>query len=154
MADKITREFTLLNKYGMHVRPAGLFAKTASRFNADVEVEKDGNVVSGKSTSSALSFLYSSFIIPFLIKNITVTTTASRTIEITIHTIASVLNEIIVFSLHVTVTPSSLRVNLVEEISPTYSNLFVSSLKEYSFPSLISYLMVFNSSTPAAGTET
>ena len=49
MADKITREFTLLNKYGMHVRPAGLFAKVASRYDADVEVEKDGNVVSGKS---------------------------------------------------------------------------------------------------------
>ena len=49
MADKITREFTLQNKYGMHVRPAGLFAKTASRFDADVEVEKDGNAVSGKS---------------------------------------------------------------------------------------------------------
>ena len=47
--EKITRELTLLNKYGMHVRPAGLFAKVASRFNADVDVEKDGNVVSGKS---------------------------------------------------------------------------------------------------------
>ena len=49
MAEKITKEFTLLNKYGMHVRPAGLFAKTASRYDAEVEVEKDGNVVSGKS---------------------------------------------------------------------------------------------------------
>ena len=47
--DKLTKELTLQNKYGMHVRPAGLFAKIASRFNADVEVEKDGNVVSGKS---------------------------------------------------------------------------------------------------------
>ncbi len=55
MADKITREFTLLNKYGMHVRPAGLFAKTASRFNADVEVEKDGNVVSGKSIMALMT---------------------------------------------------------------------------------------------------
>ena len=49
MAEKLTREMELTNKYGMHVRPAGLFAKTASRFEADVEVEKDGNVVSGKS---------------------------------------------------------------------------------------------------------
>ena len=49
MADKITRELTLQNKYGMHVRPAGLFAKVASRYDADVEVEKDGNTVSGKS---------------------------------------------------------------------------------------------------------
>ena len=55
MADKITRKMTLLNKYGMHVRPAGLFAKIASRFNADVEVEKDGNVVSGKSIMALMT---------------------------------------------------------------------------------------------------
>ncbi len=55
MSDKITREFTLLNKYGMHVRPAGLFAKTASRFDADVEVDKDGNTVSGKSIMALMT---------------------------------------------------------------------------------------------------
>ena len=55
MADKITREFTLLNKYGMHVRPAGLFAKVASRYDASVEVEKDGNVVSGKSIMALMT---------------------------------------------------------------------------------------------------
>ncbi|MBP5790851.1 MAG: HPr family phosphocarrier protein [Kiritimatiellae bacterium] len=55
MADKITREFKLLNKYGMHVRPAGLFAKTASRFDAEVEVEKAGNVVSGKSIMALMT---------------------------------------------------------------------------------------------------
>ena len=49
MAEKITREMTLVNKYGMHVRPAGLFVKMASRYDAEIEVEKDGNVVSGKS---------------------------------------------------------------------------------------------------------
>ena len=56
MADeKQTKEMTLKNKYGMHVRPAGLFAKIASRFNADVEVEKDGNVVSGKSIMALMT---------------------------------------------------------------------------------------------------
>jgi len=55
MADTLTREFTLLNKYGMHVRPAGLFAKTASRYDADIEVEKDGNVVSGKSIMALMT---------------------------------------------------------------------------------------------------
>ena len=55
MAEKMTREFTLLNKYGMHVRPAGLFAKVASRFDADVTVEKDGNVVSGKSIMALMT---------------------------------------------------------------------------------------------------
>jgi phosphocarrier protein len=53
--DAETREFVLLNKYGMHVRPAGLFAKVASRFNAEVEVEKDGNVVSGKSIMALMT---------------------------------------------------------------------------------------------------
>ena len=46
---------TLLNKYGMHVRPAGLFAKTASRYDAEIEVEKDGNVVSGKSIMALMT---------------------------------------------------------------------------------------------------
>lgn len=53
--NKEKREFVLLNKYGMHVRPAGLFAKVAARFNADVEVEKDGNVVSGKSIMALMT---------------------------------------------------------------------------------------------------
>ena len=50
-----TREFTLINKYGLHVRPAGLFAKIASRYDADVQVEKDGNVVSGKSIMALMT---------------------------------------------------------------------------------------------------
>lgn len=52
---KETREFVLLNKYGMHVRPAGLFAKVASRYHADVDVEKDGYVVSGKSIMALMT---------------------------------------------------------------------------------------------------
>lgn len=44
-----TREFVLLNQLGLHARPAALFVKTASRFDSDVLVEKDGNRVSGKS---------------------------------------------------------------------------------------------------------
>ena len=56
MADeKIVRELKLLNKYGMHVRPAGLFAKVASRYDAVVEVEKDGNAVSGKSIMALMT---------------------------------------------------------------------------------------------------
>ena len=45
----ITREFVIQNQYGIHARPAALFVKTCSRFEADVIVEKDGNKVSGKS---------------------------------------------------------------------------------------------------------
>jgi len=50
-----TRELVLLNKYGMHVRPAGLFAKMAARYNADVQVEKDGDVVSGRSIMALMT---------------------------------------------------------------------------------------------------
>jgi len=50
-----TREFVLRNRYGMHVRPAGLFAKVASRFDAEVQVEKDSSVVSGKSIMALMT---------------------------------------------------------------------------------------------------
>ncbi len=53
--DKATREVVLLNKYGMHVRPAGLFAKVASRYRADVMVIKDNNAVSGKSIMALMT---------------------------------------------------------------------------------------------------
>lgn len=52
---KETREITLLNKYGLHVRPAGLFAKISSRYDAEVTVEKDGNAVSGKSIMALMT---------------------------------------------------------------------------------------------------
>lgn len=45
----ITREFEIRNQYGIHARPAALFVKTASRFDSDVTVEKEGTKVSGKS---------------------------------------------------------------------------------------------------------
>ena len=48
MADMtLKKELVLLNKYGLHVRPAGLFAKVASRFNADVEVAGLGVMLEG-----------------------------------------------------------------------------------------------------------
>jgi len=55
MAEKLMREMKLLNKYGMHVRPAGLFAKLASRFTSEIDVDKDGNVVSGKSIMALMT---------------------------------------------------------------------------------------------------
>ena len=47
--DGLTREFEIRNQYGIHARPASLFVKIASRFDGEVEVEKDGDRVSGKS---------------------------------------------------------------------------------------------------------
>ncbi len=43
------RDLKIINPLGLHARPAALFVKTASTFEADVTVEKDGNTVSGKS---------------------------------------------------------------------------------------------------------
>jgi len=37
------------NKLGIHARPATLFAETASKFQSEVTVEKDGMEVNGKS---------------------------------------------------------------------------------------------------------
>jgi phosphocarrier protein len=45
----ITREIAILNQYGIHARPAAMFVKTASKYEADVTVEKDSVRVSGKS---------------------------------------------------------------------------------------------------------
>ena len=39
----------IANKLGMHARPAALFVKTAHRFSSQVLVEKDGEIVNGKS---------------------------------------------------------------------------------------------------------
>ena len=43
------RDFVIQNQYGIHARPAALFVKIAGRYDAEIEVEKDGNRVSGKS---------------------------------------------------------------------------------------------------------
>ncbi len=45
----ITKELTLVNKYGMHVRPAGALAKVCQKYSCDVTVENAGASVSGKS---------------------------------------------------------------------------------------------------------
>ena len=45
----IAREVTLVNKYGMHVRPAGALAKLCQKYSSDITFENAGNKVSGKS---------------------------------------------------------------------------------------------------------
>lgn len=45
----VTRNLTVLNKLGIHARPAAMFVKTANRFQCDIFVEKDGEKVNGKS---------------------------------------------------------------------------------------------------------
>lgn len=45
----IEREFTINNRLGMHARPAGMFVKEATRFKADILINKDGLEINGKS---------------------------------------------------------------------------------------------------------
>ena len=49
------KEFTITNEYGLHARPAALFVKCASEYDALVMVEKDGMSVSGKSIMGLLT---------------------------------------------------------------------------------------------------
>ena len=45
----ITKKLTVLNKLGIHARPAAQFVRAASRFQSDVTVERDDESVDGKS---------------------------------------------------------------------------------------------------------
>jgi phosphocarrier protein HPr len=45
----LTKELTIINKLGIHARPAALFVKTANRFACEIFVEKDGEKINGKS---------------------------------------------------------------------------------------------------------
>lgn len=46
---RAVKELTIINRLGLHARPSAMFVKTASRFRAEVWVEKDGERVNGKS---------------------------------------------------------------------------------------------------------
>ncbi len=47
-------EVEIVNRAGMHARPAAEFVKTAARFSAEIRVEKDGLEVNGKSIMGVL----------------------------------------------------------------------------------------------------
>lgn len=48
------RELTVVNKLGMHARPAGIFVREAVRFKSSVAVIKDGLEINGKSIMGLL----------------------------------------------------------------------------------------------------
>jgi len=50
----IEQSFFILNELGLHARAATRFVQTANRFVANVEVEKDGQRVNGKSIMGVL----------------------------------------------------------------------------------------------------
>ena len=45
----VTKELTIVNKLGLHARPAAMFVKLSSAWAAEVTVEKDEEQVNGKS---------------------------------------------------------------------------------------------------------
>ena len=51
----VERELTVKNQYGIHARPAALLVKTASGFQSEIMLEKDGVSVSAKSIMGLLT---------------------------------------------------------------------------------------------------
>ncbi len=49
MANKLTKELEIKNVKGLHARAAAAFVKTVEPFDATVEVERIGQIVSGSS---------------------------------------------------------------------------------------------------------
>ena len=45
----IEQSITIVNKLGLHARAAAKFVTTASEFNSDIQVARNGRIVNGKS---------------------------------------------------------------------------------------------------------
>jgi phosphocarrier protein len=52
---KLTREVTVNNKVGLHIRAATVVAETACKYDAEVTVEKDGVAMNCRSVLSLMS---------------------------------------------------------------------------------------------------
>jgi phosphocarrier protein HPr len=48
-AQKMEKEMTIVNRLGLHARPAAMFVRIASRHRAEIWVAKEGEEVNGKS---------------------------------------------------------------------------------------------------------
>lgn len=48
-ANQVEKEIAMVNRFGLHARPAARFVQVANRFRSDVWVAKDGTEVNGKS---------------------------------------------------------------------------------------------------------
>lgn len=46
---RVSKTVTVINKLGVHARPAAMFVKLAGKFESNITVEKDGEQVNGKS---------------------------------------------------------------------------------------------------------
>ncbi len=46
---EVSREITIINKLGIHARPAAMIVKLANQFKSDIFIEKDNERINGKS---------------------------------------------------------------------------------------------------------
>lgn len=46
---KVDKEIPIVNRLGLHARPAAMFVRIASRYRAEIWVSKEGEEVNGKS---------------------------------------------------------------------------------------------------------
>src|SRR2546427_8184284 len=49
VGEKIEKEISIVNRLGLHARPAAMFVRIASRYRSEVWVAKEGEEVNGKS---------------------------------------------------------------------------------------------------------
>jgi phosphocarrier protein len=48
-SEKIEKDVPVINRLGLHARPAAMFVRIASRYRAEIWVSKEGEKVNGKS---------------------------------------------------------------------------------------------------------
>ncbi|MDD5583957.1 MAG: HPr family phosphocarrier protein [Candidatus Omnitrophica bacterium] len=53
--NKIEEEIIIANNHGLHARPAAMFVQIANKFDSRVVIEKDAEIVDGKSIIAILS---------------------------------------------------------------------------------------------------
>ena len=52
---KVEKEIVIMNKLGLHARPAALFVRIASKYSSDLNILKNGEKVNGKSIMTVLT---------------------------------------------------------------------------------------------------
>jgi len=54
MIKRVEKKIVVHNKQGLHARPAALFVQIANKFDATIKVQKDDQIVNGKSIMGIL----------------------------------------------------------------------------------------------------
>ena len=53
--ERLEKQIVVSKEHGLHARPATIFVQLANKFNSSVKVEKEGEIVDGKSIIALLS---------------------------------------------------------------------------------------------------